>query len=381
MGAAFAGAMARLGPFGSRPRLAVAASGGADSTALALLARDWAAGQGGDTICIIIDHGLREGSAPEAALTAARLRERGMAAQVVTLAVPRGPALQARARAARYDALAAAARAAGRVHLLLGHHAGDQAETVAMRAARGEHGLEGMPAWSARSDIVMIRPLLGVLAPDLKAFLREHGMAWVDDPSNADRRFERVRVRQDGSATVAKPGPRQAVDGETVDFLARHAEIRPEGFALVSATSAPLAALSALLRVVGGAAYAPARASVAALAANLRPATLGGVRIAPAGRFGQGWLLAREPSACAPPIPATPGAWWDGRFRLAEPGPAETSLGALGADARKCRAFNGLPSLILRTMPCLRRDGEVVAFPAPAPFAPPAPAASHAIFT
>ncbi|MDE8349940.1 MAG: ATP-binding protein, partial [Acidocella sp.] len=55
--------MARLGPFGNAPRLAVAVSGGADSTALVLLAQSWAASQGGGLIAFIVDHGLRPESA------------------------------------------------------------------------------------------------------------------------------------------------------------------------------------------------------------------------------------------------------------------------------------------------------------------------------
>lgn len=373
---AFAAAMDRLGPFGNPPRLAVAVSGGADSTALALLARDWAAARGGAVVALIVDHGLRADSAAEAALTADRLAERGIAARVITLAVPNGPALQARARAARFAALAEAARAAGCVHLLLGHHESDQAETVAMRAARGGGGLEGIAAWSARHDIVIIRPLLTVPPLQLRAFLRANAMVWVEDPSNADRRFERVRMRQASQGAAPDSARRRRTDADVAAFLAGHAVLRPEGFAVIAAPAMPEAALAALLRVIGGRLYAPAREKVAALAAALRPATLGGVRIAPAGRLGAGWLLAREPAACAVPVAAAQSAVWDGRFRLVRTVPG-ASLGALGGAASKFRENSDLPALVLRGMPCLRDGAEVVAFPAPAIFAPPGPAASH----
>ncbi len=121
----FAALLAPLGPFEPRVQLAVAVSGGADSTALALLADAWARARGGAVLALIVDHGLRAESAAEAALTMARLAARGIAARVLTLrGLERGPALAARARAARYAALEAACRAAGVVHLLLGHHAG-----------------------------------------------------------------------------------------------------------------------------------------------------------------------------------------------------------------------------------------------------------------
>ncbi len=375
---AFAAAMARLGPFGAAPRLAVAVSGGADSTALALLARDWAERQAGAVLALIVDHGLRAESAAEAALTQQRLAARAIPAQVITLNLPAGPALQERARDARHAALAAAARDAGCIHLLLGHHAGDQAETVAMRARRGEWGLEGMAAWSARNDIVMIRPLLAFAAPDLRDYLRKREMAWVEDPSNADRRFERVRIRQDSAPhPVGAPDERQARERGAAAFLARHATLRPEGFAVLDAAAAPPAALGALLRMIGGGRYPPAQAKVAALAAGLRPATIGGVRIVPAGRLGPGWLLAREPAACGADIVAAAGAVWDNRFMLTENFLPGTTLAALGPDAARHRGFAGLPALVLRGMPCLRRAGAVIRFPAAARFVPPAPAASH----
>jgi tRNA(Ile)-lysidine synthase len=373
--------MARLGPFGAPPRLAVAVSGGADSTALALLTQAWVARHGGEMLALIVDHGLRPTSALEAALTGQRLAARGIAARVLTLTGLAGAGLQARARTARHAALAGAARAAGFLHLLYGHHADDQRETAAMRAARGAAGLEGMAAWRAGHDIIAVRPLLAVSAAALRTWLRAAAMPWVEDPSNADRRFERVRIRQDGAAmadTAAASAGRRARDLAAANFLARHAMLRPEGFAVIDAATAPPAALAALLRIIGGRDHPPARAPVAALAARRGPATLGGVRIAPAGRLGGGWLLAREPAGCAKPVPVAAGALWDHRFRILEAAGEGAELGALGPDAPSFRAaMPDLPALVLRGMPCLRRHGAVIAFPAPALFTPPAPACGH----
>src|ERR1700727_685119 len=117
---AFAAAMARLGPFTASPRLSIAVSGGADSSALALLAHDWAVARAGDVLALIVDHGLRPHSAAEGAPTAPRLWAGGIASQILTLSDLHGPGLQERARAARYEILSAAGRAAGRPHLLLG---------------------------------------------------------------------------------------------------------------------------------------------------------------------------------------------------------------------------------------------------------------------
>ncbi len=366
--------MARLGPFGARPLLAAGVSGGADSTALALLAADWVAARGGAFLALIVDHGLRAESAAEAAATRARLAGRGIAAQIITLAVPAGPALQARARAARLAALTLAATAAGALHLLLGHQAADQAETLAMRAARGPGGAEGIAAWSARDEVVLIRPLLAVPPAALRDYLAARGMAWVEDPSNRDPRFERARVRASAPRGVAAPAARQAREAAAASFLARHATISPLGYAVIHAPAAPPAALAALLRIIGGAVYPPPAAAVARLAAGLRPATLHGVRISPAR---EGWRLTREAAACAP---ETAGAVWDGRFTLRAPAPPVARFGALGADGRGIPALRHLPATVRATLPALRdAEGHLTA-PAPARFSPPAPACPHPFF-
>jgi tRNA(Ile)-lysidine synthase len=363
--------MARLGPFGTAPKLAVGVSGGPDSMALATLARDWVSAQNGAILALIVDHGLRTESKAEAALTAARLAALGIESQMITLSGLGGPALQERARDARLAALASAARAAGCLFLALGHHAGDQAETVAMRALRGPGGAEGMAAWTARHDVVIIRPLLDVSKAALLAFLRAEQIDWVEDPSNRDRRFERARLRLDGAAGTADPARRLVRDDEAAAFLARHVAWRPEGFAVVNANAASAPALAALLRVIGGRVYAPASDRVAALAAAMRPATLGGVRVTKAGRFGDGWLLAREPAGCAAPVPAEAGVVWDGRFRLRNAAPAGI-FGALGDDF--ALAGDELPALVRRALPCLRDKTGAITYPAKTWFHPPAPA-------
>lgn len=378
----FAAAMALLGPFGAPPHLAAAVSGGADSTALALLAQNWVSENQGSLLALIVDHGLRPESGAEAALTAARLEARGISCKIIVLSGLSGPAVQAKARAARYAALAQAAQAQGRLHLLLGHHQADQAETVAMRARHGAGGAEGIAAWAAREAVLLLRPLLGTPPAALRAYLTAQGMGWVEDPSNQNPKFERVRIRLAGAgAPPASAAARQEREQEAARFLARYATLRPEGFALLDAPTAPAAALAALLRVVGGHVYPPDQRATAALAARLRPATLAGVRVLAAGRLGAGWLLVREPAALAPPIPARRGALWDHRFTLEATPPPGQSLGALGDEAKNHKKYNNLPSVVLRTMPALRGAGGTLSFPAPALFTPPAPAAPHPFFS
>jgi len=207
-GAAFARLMAPFDPFETAPLLAVAVSGGRDSLCLCLLAHDWTTARGGRVLALVVDHGLRPGSAEEARTTAATLAGQGIAAEILAWAGPKPAAgLQEAARAARYDLLRAACRRAGALHLLLAHHADDQAETVAMRAARdsGPDGLAGMAALVETADVRLLRPLLGVPRAALTATLEARGVPWIDDPSNRDPRFERVRWRAAALPPVA-PG-------------------------------------------------------------------------------------------------------------------------------------------------------------------------------
>ncbi len=244
-----------------------------------------------------------------------------------------------------------------------------------MRQARGERGGEGMARWAARQDVVLLRPLLGVAPDRLRGWLRDAGMAWVEDPSNGDLRFERGRLRHaalaprpDGAAAAR----RQAEERQAARFLAEHAVLRPEGFAVLHAEAAPVAALAALLRMLGGAEHPPRRAAVARLAARLRPATLGGVRIVPAGRLGPGWLLAREAAACAAPVAARAEDYWDRRFR-----PVRVPDAAVGEAAASGRRRSDLPALVRQVLPPLHADDAANAVPL---FAPPQPATSHPFF-
>lgn len=363
--------MARLGPFEPRPHLAAAVSGGADSMALACLAAHWAAQRNGSLLALVVDHGLRRESADEAALTVARLSSLGIAGEKIHLnGLLAGPGVAERARKARYRALARKCAEAGIVHLLLGHHAADQAETVMLRALgqSGDRGLAGMPALAETATLRLLRPLLGTEPDRLRRLLVECSVRWVEDPSNANPQALRARLRQvrgpdDPVGTAAlceaatSAGRDRAVREHLVaSALARSVSLRPEGFALLSGTPLLPEALAAVIQAIGGASYAPRADGVANLASNPRPATLGGTRLLRAGRLGPGLLLIREEAAMAPPISARPGAIWDGRFRLADDAelPENAVLGALGADAARFRHRSNLPAAVLRTLPALR---------------------------
>ncbi len=363
------------GPFEPHPLLAVAVSGGADSTALAHLAAGWVAPRHGAILALIVDHGLRPASAAEAALTLQRLADHAIPAEILTLtSLSPGPGLAARARAARFTALTAAAKQAGALHLLLGHHAADQAETLLLRsrAGSGSAGRAAMPALRETHDLRLLRPLLGVPPAALRVYLRDRGIHWIEDPSNHDMRATRARLRAElrpapahqhvlRAATIAAAAARAAQDAAIARELAQRAEISPLGYALLSPGSLSAPALAALWQAIGGNAYPPPSAAIARIAAAPAPVTLANLRLLPAGRLGPGWLLLRE----APPasIPAAHAAHWD-RFVLHAPDlPHGLTIGALGAASARLRHVSPLPAAILRSLPALWRGATLVAVP------------------
>jgi tRNA(Ile)-lysidine synthase len=350
--------------------------------ALALLADRWAHERGGSLVALVVDHGLRPESRGEALETLARLGSRDIQTKLLPLeGLTRGPAVAQRARAARLAALSAACTEAGILHLLLGHHAGDQAETVLIRALGGSRsaGMAGMAALAELPRLRLLRPLLTVPSARLRAILAGAEVSWVEDPSNRDVSALRPRLRLlrhdhdgEGSATTAlvaaamASGRRRAEqERQTAAELAENATLRPEGFALLTRATLGAQALSALIQALSGADFPPATRSVAGLAAAPRPATLGGVRLMPAGRLGPGWLAVREPAVMLAPVPARPGAVWDRRFRLGDTArpPENATLGALGRDATRLRRLSSLPAVILATLPAIRRGETLLAVP------------------
>lgn len=185
---------------GEAPRvIGVAVSGGSDSMALVHLIARVQAHRGGEVRAVTVDHRLRPEAAGEARFVAAFCKTLGVRHEV--LAWEHGPItgnLQDRARRARYGLIGDWARANGIGHVVVGHTADDQAETFLMGLAReaGIDGLSGMrKAWTAEG-IHWARPCLLTPRAELRAYLRRTGVSWVEDPSNADERFTRVKARR-----------------------------------------------------------------------------------------------------------------------------------------------------------------------------------------
>ena len=175
--------------------LLVACSGGADSLALAFAAQHHAVRSKRPYAAMIVDHGLQLGSADVAARARSQLTAMGytdvVVAPVTVHPTPDGP--EADARAARYQALDAAAHAR-QATVLLGHTLDDQAETVLLGLARGS-GNRSLAGMAPRSGH-LLRPLLRIRRQTTVGACTELGLVPWHDPDNADRRFTRVRVRE-----------------------------------------------------------------------------------------------------------------------------------------------------------------------------------------
>ena len=184
-------------------RCAVAASGGADSSALLAMAAGLAARGRIRPVAVHVDHGLRADSALDEACARDLAVRLGVPFRSERVTIAPGPALPERAREARYAALAGMAQAERTDAVLVAHHADDQLETMLLALARGAGlgGLGGMP--SRRSMVVgqdlppldVVRPCLRIRREALRAACSDLGISWREDPGNERRDTPRGTVR------------------------------------------------------------------------------------------------------------------------------------------------------------------------------------------
>lgn len=329
--AAFDAALAKLGPFETAPRVAVAVSGGPDSLALVFLAAEWCQARNGQVMALTVDHKLRLESTPEAAQVATWMADYGIAHHILEWEGPKPETgIQDAARQARYHLLTTWCRREGILHLLLGHHADDQAETVVFRTNRhsGPDGLAGMAAIVELPQLRLLRPLLGLRHDALLRDLQYRRQDFLTDPSNINPRFTRARLRKTLTETArleainsaGEAGARRALtESQTASLLAARATVDRHGFATLDVTELDLddTRLMQILRrlalCVGTQGYPPRTERLQSLVAWLRhglqnpsvsrQCTLGGCcwSLRPHQKILQ-LFVCREPGACAPAL-------------------------------------------------------------------------------
>ncbi|SFK28285.1 tRNA lysidine(34) synthetase TilS [Lysobacter sp. cf310] len=323
----------------------------------------------------------------------------------VNVAHDRGDGPEAAARRARHAAFEAGLDAGET--LALAHHRDDQAETFLLRALRasGPDGLAAMRRWRDCGPGRLWRPLLELPRSALEAYAREHGLRWIEDPSNADDAYDRNFLRRRVLPLLRERWPQaDAALAASAGLNAQAATLleREDALALAQVRSADPQALSR----AGLRALAPARRArvlrrwIAALGLPSLPAQ-GVLRIetdlldargdaeaefAWSGAVIRAWRDLLHAQAQAPALPADWRAHWDGRAPLALPGGGELRLEGAAALEAPCEAHArvggerivlpgrahghslkqalqslGVPPWERRRLPLLSRDGALLA--------------------
>ena len=317
------------------------------------LAHNWTRVWGVRLRVVTVDHGLRPESADEAAM---------VAGECATLGWPHTTlrwhwdGAGNKMDAARRGRLALIDEWRGALsHVLMAHTRDDVAETFLMRLARGS-GVDGLAAMSARREVggmQVLRPCLDMGRAELRHYLTVLRTPWAEDPSNEDPAYGRVRMRRLlselqaeglGSDTLADTAARLrddrvalAMRAATIwDAVGRQTGwgglmLAPDWYEqLETATQRRL--LSAMLRFVSGAEYAPRAEALEGLRDRLVSGgggTLHGCEVIHhRGRV----LMFREAAAVAEGAVIAPGIAWDGRWQVAAPGYAGCTIRALGED-------------------------------------------------
>ncbi|MEM8686146.1 MAG: tRNA lysidine(34) synthetase TilS [Pseudomonadota bacterium] len=379
--------------------MALAVSGGADSTALMLAASRRA--DVGSFHVLSVDHGLRAAAAAEATQVRSWAKALGLNHHVLTWReVKPETGLQAAAREARYGLMTDWCRANGVSTLITAHTLDDQAETVLMRLKRGSgvDGLAGMAKQSWRSGIRLMRPLLEITHEELVGSLEAADHPWIEDPSNQDERYERIQIRNRSKelaalgltrsklvATARKmTRAREALDQSTSDLLAACADVSEYGFCRLLADGlgrAPdelaIRALARCIQAIGGSDWPPGDEPLERLLSWLRSGapdatTLGGCRLV---KRGASVLVGRELGRISDRQVALPDGQilWDGRFRIR----AERPISGLNVGPLEGRGWAhlkaqrpDLPAFVGQTLPAIRRGEELLAVPSLAFVAP-----------
>lgn len=376
--------------FALRPpkQLGVAVSGGGDSMALLHLMREYAAGIQVPLFVGTVDHALRPESAAEAAFVADACAALNLPHKVLRWHGWDGSGnLQAEARKARYALLADWAKANELDTVALGHTADDQAETFLLRLAR-ESGVDGLSAMEDERlvhGVRFVRPLLLIRREILRDYLREIGANWVDDPSNEDERFDRIKARKAlealeplginaeilGGVALNMGAARQVLRMATSSAAKESARL-DRGDVILDGKGVRRLAPEIRRRLfvhalnwVSQSEYGPRRAALAGFEAALtggKSATLLGCYAI----VNNDEIRITREAAAVMTKTAAPGEIWDGRWRLSGPkadGVEVRATGEMGLKFCPDWRASGQPRATLLASPAIWRGEELVAAP------------------
>jgi tRNA(Ile)-lysidine synthase len=354
-------------------KIAIAVSGGADSTALAYCVQRWA---GRPCVALIVDHHLRDESSSEAAQVKAQLENMGIQADILVWQHEKiETRIEAAARQARYRLLIDACQRHGAGDLLIAHHADDQAETVLLRLSKGSgiDGLAAMAAEQTRGNVRLLRPFLSMSKTQLVATCDDANINIVSDPTNASDKFARARLRKvlpllkeeglspENLTRIAAHArtAKDALDFYTKEFLTKAAKTEIGGSVWLDRRALHdvpqaivLRALTICLRYVHEDDYPPEHDSLTALCDKILSSEpditrtfYGCILSITADRI----LILREPASAAEilPLKSKTAILWDKRWLVTATNAQETMIRALGTQPH---------DIIDRLAPHLRRQ-------------------------
>ena len=374
-------------------RLAVAVSGGGDSMALLDVLAAYVESKSIPITAITVDHGLRSESADEAALVANYCATNGLSHSVLKWEGWDGSGnLQAKARAARYRLMAGWAKEHDIDVIALGHTMDDQAETFLMRLARksGVDGLSEMDSVFERDGVRWARPFLSQSRAALRRYLTRREIAWIEDPSNDDTQFDRVKARQalvelaplgiDARALSSVARNLRSAK-HTLEFYERVESARmvdvDRGDVIISRGPLPHVPFeierrvtNSVIEFVAGSDYAPRRSAIEELDLALIDAdahTLAGCLLTqtiPDSKLGRQLRITREYNAVKD-LRGPTDELWDGRWALDGPHSPDLEVRALGNAVKECPDWRetGLPRQSLLASPSIWREETLVSAP------------------
>ena len=388
--------MSGFGYFEEDPVIAVAVSGGSDSMALVLLAEGWVKRFGGKVIALSVDHRIRKESASEIEQVGKWLARYRIEHHVLNWVREKRKISQNSARLARYQLLETLCREKSILHLLLGHTAGDQLETMVMRFKNnsGPDGLAGMSALVEKTDCRFLRPLLSCSRSELRSFLIDQGQKWVEDPSNENTCYERVRIRQEVLKKNFSEKKFQSIsknfaevrlkkEHEIARIIASLFSLNPTGFGFINKAkflALPdhliISILGQLIRTIGGLDYPPPHSKVDRILSSLIKGSVKGQSLGRC-KFSdcdQNFLLMREIRNLPQPIRVfkSQKIFWDRRFllRFSDSGKPAVLRSFRRADLKKifqplyCSLEKKGFIEVLQTLPALYTGEEFLSLPA-----------------
>jgi tRNA(Ile)-lysidine synthase len=365
-------------------RIGVAVSGGSDSIALLNLVFDWAKSHNKIISAVTVNHNLRDGVEGEIKLVSDFCYKLSIPYSVLSWeGWDKKGNLQAEARRARYRLISDWAILNKIDVVAVGHTKDDVIENFIIRLSRGSgvDGLSQMLSVFKFYDVNYVRPLLDLGRSELREYLNFKKVTWVDDPSNENSKFHRVKVRKmlsnlkgmgvniDNIADSSKHlrRSREALESYTEDLAKKCIEFR-EGdiiFGLDIFLEIPLEVQRRLLikalKFMGNLDFGPRAKEVKNLInafQDYRSHTLGGYHF----HYSKGFMrMSREYEVIAT-LQTQPNQTWDDRWFVSGPDSSDFIIKPLGQEGLKCIPNwrdSGIPRLTLISSPSVWKDRKL----------------------